>query len=57
MIQGKQYPLEVHLVHGDPQGNLAVVGLMFEEGKANPLLTTLWQQMPQQVGSQLTLSW
>ncbi len=56
LIQGKQYPLEVHLVHGDPQGNLAVVGLMFEEGKANPLLTTLWQQMPQQVGSQLTLS-
>jgi carbonic anhydrase len=56
LIQGRQYPLEVHLVHSDNEGNLAVVGLMFKEGKANPLLTTLWQQLPQHAGDTLTLS-
>ena len=56
LIQGKQYPLEVHLVHSDPDGNLAVVGLMFEQGAANPLLATLWQQLPQKAGDTLTLS-
>ena len=56
LIQGKQFPLEVHLVHSDPDGNLAVVGLMFEQGAANPLLATLWQQLPQKAGDKLTLS-
>lgn len=56
LIQGKQYPLEVHLVHSDKEGNLAVVGLMFEEGEANPLLATLWQQMPAHAGEKSALS-
>lgn len=56
LIQGKQYPLEVHLVHSDKDGNLAVVALMFEEGKANPLLAKLWQQLPRKSGDHLTLN-
>ena len=55
LIDGKPYPLEVHLVHADKNGNLAVIGMMFKEGKANPLLTTLWQQMPAKVGEVVTL--
>ena len=31
-IDGKQYPLEAHLVHADKDGNLAVVAVMFQEG-------------------------
>ncbi|MGL4206701.1 MAG: carbonic anhydrase [Aeromonadaceae bacterium] len=55
LIQGKQYPLEVHLVHADKSGNLTVIGMMFKEGKANPLLNTLWQQMPAKAGDVVTL--
>jgi carbonic anhydrase len=49
-INGKQYPLEGHLVHADKEGNLAVVSVMFEEGAANELLTKLWEKMPAKVG-------
>jgi carbonic anhydrase len=32
-INGKSYAMEAHLVHADKSGSLAVVALMFEEGK------------------------
>jgi carbonic anhydrase len=44
-IKGKSYPLEAHFVHADAKGNLAVIGVMFNEGKANAGLTKLWPQM------------
>lgn len=38
MVDGKQYPLEMHAVHLDNDGNIAVVGVLFEEGSTNPQL-------------------
>nr|WP_264821505.1 carbonic anhydrase family protein [Acinetobacter shaoyimingii] len=35
LIKGKQYPLEMHMVHVSDDGELAVMGLMFDEGKSN----------------------
>lgn len=46
-IAGKSYPMEAHLVHVSQEGNLAVVAVLFAEGEANPLLTDLWQFIPQ----------
>jgi carbonic anhydrase len=40
LIDGKAAPLEVHLVHKNAAGNLAVVGVLFHEGAANPALAT-----------------
>jgi carbonic anhydrase len=37
-IDGKQYALEGHLVHKSADGNLAVIAVMFNEGKNNPVL-------------------
>ena len=37
-IDGKQYALEGHLVHKSADGHLAVVAIMFNEGKNNPVL-------------------
>lgn len=34
-VNGKAYPLTAHLVHADDDGNLAVLGVLFEEGEAN----------------------
>jgi carbonic anhydrase len=45
-LHGKRYPLEVHLVHADASGRLGVVGVLFDEGAANPLLEKLWEKMP-----------
>jgi carbonic anhydrase len=45
-LHGKRYPLEVHLVHADASGKLGVVGVLFDEGAAHPLLEKLWEKMP-----------
>jgi carbonic anhydrase len=36
--EGLRYAMEVHLVHKSADGNLAVVGVLFEKGKENPTL-------------------
>ncbi len=40
-IAGKAFPLTAHLVHATEGGDLAVLGLMFEEGEANPQLQAM----------------
>lgn len=35
VVNGKTYPIEIHFVHGTPDGKLAVIGVFAEEGKAN----------------------
>lgn len=37
-IAGRSYPLEVHFVHRSARGTLSVVGVVFQEGRANPAL-------------------
>ncbi|MDZ7589351.1 MAG: carbonic anhydrase family protein [Rubrivivax sp.] len=49
-INGKSFPLEAHLVHADKDGMLAVVSVMFEEGKANPTIGAAWSKMPKAEG-------
>ncbi len=49
-IDGKEYPLEAHLVHADADGNLAVVAVLYEEGAENPTIAKVWNHMPMQAG-------
>jgi carbonic anhydrase len=49
-IDGKPYPLEVHFVHASPDGDIAVVGVLFEEGEANPNLDAIWSTAPVKEG-------
>ncbi len=49
-IKGKHFPMELHLVHSDAAGNLAVLSVLLEEGSANPLVETLWAQAPKTAG-------
>ncbi len=49
-INGKHSPLELHLVHADANGHLAVVSVLLEEGSANPLVETLWARAPKTAG-------
>ena len=34
-IEGERFALEMHLVHRDESGRIAVVGVLFREGEAN----------------------
>lgn len=45
-VDGEHMPMEMHLVHADPNGSLAVVSIMVKEGKANPNLAKLIEHMP-----------
>jgi len=45
-IKGQRYPMELHLVHKDKDGNLAVVAVLLKEGKANPVVATVWSNLP-----------
>lgn len=55
-IDGKQFPLEAHFVYKDKDGALAVLALMFQQGKANPQLAQAWQQMPTAVDQTAVLN-
>ena len=49
-VDGADFPLEMHLVHADADGALAVVGVLVEEGGANEALAPVFRQMPGEAG-------
>lgn len=55
-IEGKPLPMELHLVHKNQKGDLAVIGVFLKEGAANPALQKVWQAMPTKKGREKTLS-
>ncbi|HSX49552.1 MAG TPA: carbonic anhydrase [Cellvibrio sp.] len=55
-INGKSYPMEMHLVHADKEGNLAVVALMFEEGAENKTLGKIWSSIPAEADEKSSLT-
>jgi carbonic anhydrase len=51
-LRGHGFPLELHLVHKDADGKLAVVGVLLASGKANPLVAQLWMYLPKEKGKE-----
>ena len=45
-LEGRAYEMDVHLVHADPEGRLAVVAVLVEGGKAHPLVQQVWNNLP-----------
>ncbi len=45
-IDGVEFPLELHLVHADDDGRLAVLGVLFRVGAAHPRLDALLAARP-----------
>ncbi|PAF52299.1 carbonic anhydrase family protein [Helicobacter sp. 13S00477-4] len=50
LIQGKQYPLSMHIVHKNKEGKLLVIGIKFKVGKTNKILSPIWEKMPKKPG-------
>ncbi len=47
-INNKHYPMEMHLVHQDPNtGDLAVLGVFFKKGEWNPVLGNFIGMLPE----------
>jgi carbonic anhydrase len=49
-VEGRPFPAEMHLVHKAADGRLAVIGVLFEEGAANPALEPIWANLPASKG-------
>ncbi|MGR3316886.1 MAG: carbonic anhydrase [Candidatus Anammoxibacter sp.] len=49
MVEGKHYNMEVHFVHKNDDNQLAVVAVFLKEGKENPFIKTLWDNLPSEV--------
>jgi carbonic anhydrase len=45
-IDGKRHSMVAHLVHKDAQGRLAVVAVLLSDGALNPMVATLWANLP-----------
>jgi carbonic anhydrase len=50
-FNGRTYPMEVHFVHSNPSGSLAVVGVMMESGKPNAVFKKIVTTMPAKDGA------
>jgi carbonic anhydrase len=49
-INGLSYPLVAHMVHKNAAGNLAVVAVLFKEGKENAALKDVFSRLPPKEG-------
>ncbi|AWE06132.1 carbonic anhydrase [Lysinibacillus sp. 2017] len=45
-LNGQNYDMELHLVHKDNNGKLAVLGVMIQEGRENETLASIWAVLP-----------
>jgi carbonic anhydrase len=51
-VDGKGHDMVAHLVHQGPGGKLAVVAVLLDTGKENPLIKTLWDNLPKEKGKE-----
>ena len=49
-FNGEASGMELHLVHQNQEGKYAVVGVFIKEGPENPLLATIWNNLPSEEG-------
>jgi carbonic anhydrase len=49
-LKGEHSAMELHLVHADADGELAVIGVLIAQGRASPALAELWAHMPSEPG-------
>ena len=48
LVNGNQYPMELHLVHRSSEGNFAVLGIFIIEGKKNKAVKRAWKKFPEE---------
>ena len=56
-LNGKQYPMEMHMVHQSDDKKLAVLGVLIAEGaKTNEAFEPIWSNLPQTKGAEMHLT-
>ena len=52
VIEGKSFPLELHLVHRDAKGELAVIGVLFQRGSRHPIIDAVLKNVSNEIGKE-----
>jgi carbonic anhydrase len=52
-VDGRQFDMDVHLVHKDPEGRIAVVAVLLERGSAQPVVQSVWNNLPLEKGEEV----
>jgi len=52
-VDGRQFDMVAHLVHKDVDGRLAVVAVLLDRGSAQPLVQTIWNNLPLEKGEEV----
>jgi len=47
-VKGEAFPMELHFVHKNAAGGLAVIGVLLTVGEENPAYDTLWAAQPEE---------
>lgn len=53
-IDGRQFDMVAHLVHKDIEGRLAVVAVLLDRGSAQPIVQTVWNNLPLEKGDEVS---
>jgi carbonic anhydrase len=51
-VNGRRFPMEMHLVHKSAAGTLAVIGVFIEDGAHNAAFAPVWANLPKQKGQE-----
>jgi carbonic anhydrase len=51
-VNGRHYPMEMHLVHRSESGELAVLGVLIGEGARNAAFDAIWEHLPERPGEE-----
>ncbi len=54
-IEGKAFPMEMHLVHQDEKGHVLVMAVMMETDATQPVLSKLWKWLPAQTKKEVSI--
>ncbi len=54
-IKGRHFPMEMHLVHQSGAGDLAVLGVLIDQGNHNPAFEPVWANLPDEAGEEVHL--
>jgi carbonic anhydrase len=52
-IDGKAFDMVAHLVHKNLEGRLAVVAVLLEKGSAQPVVQSVWNNLPLEKGDEV----
>ncbi|XTZ09720.1 MAG: carbonic anhydrase [cyanobacterium endosymbiont of Rhopalodia yunnanensis] len=55
-VNGKNYPMEIHLVHRNQQGSLAVLGVSLKQGQEHQTLQLIWDSIPSRKSAEKLIS-